>query len=101
MGRETLRLRRHVHGDATPQAYNESHARKTNIIVGMLMVEDNEADEGNDEDEDDGSIGSIEARPEIALADSYFDADELEWIKAHYGDSVVIHVQQWAQVSQS
>ncbi|CAG7558039.1 unnamed protein product [Fusarium equiseti] len=51
--------------------------------------------DSDDDDSDDSDVGlgySNDDRPEVQLAESYFDADELKFINKHYGDSLTFMI---------
>ncbi|RYP81276.1 hypothetical protein DL770_005942 [Monosporascus sp. CRB-9-2] len=65
---------------------NKEEDRQEGRIILRAMLASSDGD-----DSDDSDIGwddPKDDRPERQLADSYFDADELKFIGAHYGDSV-------------
>ncbi|RTE67980.1 hypothetical protein BHE90_017643, partial [Fusarium euwallaceae] len=68
---------------------NKEDDREEGRIILRAILAGSDGDDSDDSDNSDiGRDYPNDDRPEGQLADSYFDADELKFIKKHYGDSL-------------
>ena len=70
--------------------YKDEDREKGRSILRAMMDQDDlrNGDSSSDEDDDAGSVCSVDAPPGQALADSYFDEEELKFVNKHYGGSI-------------